>query len=158
MLATLYFCTAMHVGFGLAHVVALYFIAGTAWYGGEWGFLYYTPLQDFVAMEAETNSARQVDPLQVGRLFHIVKDLGDTINTLFAYDYELLEMIDSDDGMVYWLSVLLLVISWGGISKLGFHIVQLVLSSGILNSTTGVALVLGGVGVGTILSLIGGFT
>ena len=152
----IYISAAIHVGFGFAHLAYAYAAMGVATYGGKFGFLYFTPLQDFVTMEA--GAGREVDALNLMGLFDFITDLGDTVNTILWFDYELLEMVKPDDGFVYWVVMAFWIVSWGLTLKLGLEVFKLISSSGLLQSTLGLSLVLGGVGVTGALGLLGGLT
>ena len=151
----LYVIAAVHAGMGFAHFVYAYYGMGIAFYGGSSGWLYFTPLQDFVSIEA--GGGPSISLLNFGGLFRLVTDLGDTINTLLWFDYELLEMVP-EATFGYWIVMGFWVASWGLTLKLGFEVFKLIISSGIMQSTLGLSLVLGGAGVTGALGLAGGLT
>ena len=151
----LYFFAAVHVGFGLSQWAIDYFKFGIAWYGGDAGFLRYTPLHAFVVFNPGGADQGNTDPLAFTHVFEFIRDLGDTVNALFIFNYPFIGMVESSDGLAYWGIILVWVVSWGGTLKVGLETARLLFSSGVLSSGIGIAIVLGGVSATAALGGLG---
>ena len=146
----LYLSAAIHIGFGFAHLSYAYFAAHVATYGGAYGFLQYTPLQKFVRIDAE--KVRDISLLDFESLFNLANNLGDTITVLTVYNYDILTLVQPDDGFVYWVVLAFRIVTWAFNAKLGFELLKLLFQSGLLQSSMGLALVMGGVGLTALLA------
>ena len=150
---TLSIFLAMHAGFGIVQLAVLYFSADIATYGGESGFLEYTPLSALVSNARDNSQA--ADPLDFPGLFGRITSVGDTVYGLLSFDYGIVTDITPADGMVHWVAVFFRLISWFSTAALTLAIAQFIFSSGILQSTAGLAMVIGGVGVTGVLTALG---
>lgn len=153
MLNALKWYGSMHLLFGVVGLFATYLLGSVAYYGGVAGFLYATPLQDFVA--DDYNALGLTSILDIAGLFEFIKALGDMFNLLVFFSYEVVTGIEVADGAWYWLRVLFQLVGFSGTVWVGYELVMLVFRSGILGSNWGAAVVLGGVGVGGALSVLG---
>ena len=142
---------AMHIGFGLAHLSVEYMGSGTANYGGEAGFLAHTPVRSYF----EESPMRVNDPLAFRALFNHITDLADTVWGLLAFDYEVLTDVQPSDGAMYWVAQVFRLINWVSAMALVVMIARFIFSSGIMQSTAGLALVVGGVGITGLLAGLG---
>lgn len=153
------FWVPMHLGMGAVMWASLFLFAGVATYGGQEGFLAYTPLDEWVKV-GEDFEGRQVDnPIeQIKQVFDGVLAIGDTLWGLMAFDYNLLEMADPSDGIVYWGVIAIKLIQWGLSLAAVAALAEFIFRSGILQSTAGVAAVVGGGGLAGALTAVGALT
>ena len=139
--------TGMHAGFGLLQVALLYFLADISSYGGDAGFWAHTPLGSWFMEDAE--SVSKVGSLTFLKgLFDFISNLGDTIYGVLAFNYDMLTQIQPDDGLVFYFILIIRAITWYATWRTGAALIQWILSTGVMQSNLGAALVLGG-GVGT---------
>ena len=148
---TLAIFVAMHVAFGVVQLAMFYFSSDIVTYGGEAGFLSYTPLRSIVG----DGVGQQADLLDVKALFGHIADLGDTVYGLLSFEYEIVTDIAPSDGLVYWVALVFRMVSWFSTLAVTISMAQLIFSSGILQSTAGLALVLGGIGITGALAALG---
>ena len=140
-----------HACMGLVQLAGLYLIGSTASYGGEAGFLAYTPVGSFFGAER----GRLVEGLDLPGLFQHLIHVGDVIWGLAAFEYDVLDIFDSSDGVVYWIVIIFQVAAWLGSAAAGEAVAEKIFQSGVLQSTVGSALVLGGVGIVGVLGALG---
>ena len=140
-----------HAGMGVVQLVALYLLGSTASYGGEAGFLAHTPVGSFFGGER----GRLVEGLDLPGLFAHLIHMGDVIWGLAAFEYDVLAVFDPSDGVVYWIAIVFRVATWIGTFAAGEAVAEKVFQSGVLQSTVGSALVLGGVGIVGVLGALG---
>ena len=151
---TLIIFVAMHGGYGLVQLAVLYLGSDIAYYGGDTGFWAYTPVSGFVTGNDFTG--QQTDNvLDLRAMFGQIINLGDLLYGLLAFNYNVVTDIGSDAGFVYWGVMLIRVVTWLAVIKLTVDVIQFILSSGVLNSTIGLALVVGGAGVTGLLTTLG---
>ena len=133
----------MHGGFGLLQVALLYFLADISSYGGDAGFWAHTPLSGFFLEDAE--SASQVGSLTFLKgLFDFINNLGDLVYGLLAFNYDILTQIQADDGLTFYFILIIRAITWIATWRTGAALIQWILSTGVMQSNVGAALVLGG--------------
>ena len=146
---------AMHAGFGIAQIAVTYFMGGVAYYGGAAGFLSGTPLSGyFGAGQVDSSGWRVANILDLKSMFGHLVQLGDTVFGLLSFEYEMLTSVAPADGFVYWVALLFRIITWLATMTVTLALLRLVFSSGILQSQTGLLLVLSGVGgIGALATL-----
>ena len=139
---TLFF--AVHAGCVVAQKMAVFGLSGAAVYGDSlWAG---SPMDGVLSVFTLTSY------LDLGAVFIAV---GDTLTGLFGmavFDYA---MFDGHDGSALWIITALRTGMSASTGAVLLTIAQALFQSGIFQSTAGVALVLGSVGVGTILSSLG---
>ena len=133
----------MHGGFGLLQVALLFFLADISSYGGDAGFWAHTPLGEWFLGDAE--STRQVGSLTfIKGLFDFISNLGDTVYGVLAFNYDMLTKITPSDGVVFYFILVIRLTTWYATWKTGAALIQWILSTGVMQSNIGAALVLGG--------------
>ena len=147
---------AAHIGFSMVQLVLLFLVSDVASYGGALGFLAHTPFKDLVP-EAGVVQAVQVDENLLSRMFDSLVNVGNTLFGMMSFNYGFLTGISSSDGFVYWVLIAIRVGAWVSTLAAGEALAEVIFSSGILQSTIGAALVMGGVGIGGALTALGIF-
>ena len=142
----------IHGALGYMQMSAQYNLGDRPVYGNS-GFLSHTPARHLLRNDyQEEDRPGFDDPIAIIRRLN---DLGDTINGLVFFDYPMFDYIDSADGISYNFVV--------GVRLLGYLVwlwfiwtlVRVIFRSNLLSSPTGLALVLGGGGVFSLLSGLG---
>ena len=147
---------AIHIGFGLVQLCLLFFLADIPSYGGDSGFFAHTPLKSYFEQDNNT-SGQQVDSLiDLAGLFGWITNLGDVVFSLWAFDYDMLNGIGSDEGLVFYVVLLVRLASWLMSFNVGAAFVQTILSSGIMQSPVGAGAVLLGGGALAGITALGG--
>ena len=140
-----------HAFMGIVQIFALYLLSGVASYGGDAGFLAYTPIGQFF----EESEGRVVEALALPSLFAHIVHIGDALFGLASFEYEVLTSITKDDGVWFWLVNFVRVATWVTTAAAGEAVVEKVFQSGLLSSGPGLAIVLGGASVTGVLGIFG---
>lgn len=89
---------AIHLGLGFSQMMMTYWLSDVVHHGSQ-GVISYTPLGPLL------NSFDSVDvgfaPSAIGNGISFINNLGDTVNGLASFDYDMLSRITAQDGFVY---------------------------------------------------------
>ena len=144
------FVTA-HVMMSITQLFLLFLLSGVATYGGDSGFMAYTPLETYVTDE-RGDIVNAID--LPGMLLHFVR-VGNTVFGLVAFEYSFLMDIQSSEGLVFWVVLLIRIATWFSTILAGAALAEIIFKSGLLQSSLGAGLVLGGLGLTAGLGVIG---
>ena len=143
-----------HAGFGLTQLALLYFLGDVASYGGDAGFWAFTPAHAWVTSD-DLSGQQATSLVDLRGQFAKVTNLGDTVYGLLSFEYGFMNILDTADGLVYWAVILVHMAAWVSTLVATGAAVGFVVSSGIMQSSVGLGLVLGTGAVGGILAAIG---
>ena len=138
--------TFVHLGCTLGQSMAVFALSGAADYGDS--IIAGTPMDGLLGFSRVTSifNVRQISTA-----------LGDTLTGLFGMAVFSYDMLVGHSGAAAWVIGAIRMVMSVSTSMVTLTIAQAIFSSGIFSSTAGIALVIGTVGVGTLVtSLFGG--
>ena len=139
-----------HAAMGIAHVILYYMLADAPTYGGAGGPLSYTPLGPLVEAALWQNPG-----LDIKQILDLVFAICNMIYSFISYEYAYLVVLTAESGFLYYLKIIVAMAGWtSSITALG-GLAGVVVQSGILSSTAGLALVTLGAAVGGGAAVIG---
>lgn len=148
----------LHMGFGVTQFSVTLFTAEEVQYG-DGGFISHTPLESLVPMDDAARALSETQPPRQGGFWNFLNpivNIGDTINGLATFRYDMLTQVGPDEGFVYTVVLLFRIIPSIIQLALAVAMFQVITSSGLLNSTLGQGAVLLGAGGLAGSSLLGG--
>ena len=143
-----------HAGFGILQLCLFFFLADVGAYGGYAGFFAHTPLESLFGTDQRAD-ARADNPGALAAVWQVLVDISDTVVSLQAFDYEVVTSIRPDEGLVYYFVMAVRLATWALSFLLGASIFQAVMSSGIMQTPVGLAMVTLGGGAYSVLTGLG---
>lgn len=149
----------LHLGFGITQFSVTLFTAEEVQYG-ERGFISHTPLEALVPMDDAARALSETQPPRQGGFWYFLNPIitiGDTINGLATFRYDMLTQVDPDEGFVYTVVLLFRIIP--SIIQLALAVAMflVITNTGLLNTTLGQGAVLLGAGGLAGSSILGAF-
>ena len=141
----------VHAAFAFTQLAAMFFGSGIAFYGGDHGLFSQTPLGPLLG---DGDSDQFEDKRNIIAMFDYAVRIGDFLWGMTTFEYDVVRIIREEYGLLEWLAALLRVGSWVLSLLIHWTFLTFVFSSGIMSSTAGQIMVLGG---GTIYGVLQAF-